>query len=571
MTNEQIADMLREIADILDIKGENPFKIRAYRRAVDAVKGLSEEVGKLYAENRLLEIEGIGKGIAGHIDDLFRTGHMSFYEEARSSIPVGLLDILNVPGLGPKKVRLIWDKLGISTLDELEDAARHERLRALPGLGAKSETSILAGIGIVRQGLERTTLGAATRLADEIVDALSGVPGIERVVPAGSLRRGRETIGDIDILVVASDAELVMDRFVSMDVAAETIARGPTKSSIRIKRGIQVDLRVVAAESFGAALVYFTGSKQHNVHLRSLARKHNLKVSEYGVFDGDGRNVAAGPAETDVYAALDMEFVPPEMREDTGEIEAALDHRVPRLIETADLRGEIHAHSTYSDGRNTIAEMAQAAADRGYEYIVITDHSKSLTVAHGLDAGRLADQADEIERVNASMNGFRVFRGIEVDIMPDGSLDLDDDTLAALDFVVASVHSRFRQSQDDMTRRICAAIENPHVDAIGHPTGRLINRRPPYELDIEQVMAAALRTKTALELNAHYSRLDLRDVHLRRARELGVMITIATDAHVTHDLDMVRYGIATARRGWLEPQHVLNTRPLDEFMEWLNR
>jgi DNA polymerase (family 10) len=570
VTNDQIAAMFREIGDILDIKGENPFKVRAYRRAVDAVKGLSEDLGKLHEEGRLLEIDGIGKGIAQHLDDLFTTGHMSYYEEARASIPVGLLDILNVPGLGPKKVKLIWDTLGISTLDQLEAAARSQQLRCLPGMGAKSESNVLDGVGIVRQGLERSTLGKATLLADEIMAALSGVPGMDRIAPAGSLRRACETIGDIDILAVASDPAAVMDRFVSLDIVDDVIAHGPTKSSARIGKSIQVDLRVVGAAEFGAAHVYFTGSKQHNIHLRSLAKKKGLKINEYGVFDADERNLA-GPTEKEVYAALEMDFVPPEMREDTGEVEAALNREVPLLVETTDLRGEVHAHSTYSDGRNSIEEMARAAAERGYEYIVMTDHSKSLTVAHGLDKKRLAEQAEEVARVNGSMNGFRVLRGIEVDIMADGSLDLDDDTLSNLDFVVASVHSRFRQNMDDMTRRICSAIENPHVDAIGHPTGRLINRRPSYEVDMERVMETARRTKTALELNSHYARLDLRDTHLRRARELGVMITIATDAHVTHELDMVRYGIATARRGWLGPEHVLNTRPLDKFLEWLDR
>jgi len=570
MTNEQIAGMFREIADILDIKGENPFKVRAYRRAWDAVRALSEDLSKVHAEGRLLDIEGIGKGIAEKIDELFTTGHMSYYEEARSSIPVGLLDMLNVPGLGPKKVKLVWDNLGISTLDQLDEAARSEQLRALPGMGAKSESNILDGIAVVRRGLERKTLGEATLLAETIVRAIEDVPGLKRLVPAGSLRRGRETVGDIDVLAVADPPDEVMARFASLEIVDEVIARGPTKSSVRTHEGFQVDLRVVPEPSFGAALQYFTGSKQHNIHLRSLAQKRSLKINEYGVFDGD--DICLGCTdETEVYAALGMDLIPPEIREDTGEIEAAIEHTLPRLVDRADIRGEMHAHSTYSDGRNSIEEMARAAIARGYEYIAITDHSKSLTVAHGLDEKRLREQAREIGAVNERLDGFRVLHGTEVDILPDGSLDLEDDALDALDFVVASVHSRFRQSKDEMTRRICAAIGNPHVDAIGHPTGRLINRRPAYELDLDRVIETAAQTGTALELNAHYMRLDLRDTHLRRASDMGVMIVIATDAHVTHELDMVRYGIATARRGWLEPDHVLNTRSLDDVLAWLGR
>jgi len=570
MTNGQISAMFGEIADILDIKGENPFKVRAYRRAQDAVRSLSEDLEKIQREGRLLDIEGIGKGIAEKIGELFATGQMSYYEEARSSIPVGLLDILSVPGLGPKKVRLVWDKLGISTLDQLDQAARCRQLRELPGMGAKSEANILSGIAIVRQGLERKTLGEATRLANEIIRAIEDVPGVNWLVPAGSLRRGRETIGDIDILAVADTPDDVMARFISLDVVEEVLAHGPTKSSIRTHRGMQADLRVVPEDSFGAALQYFTGSKQHNIHIRSLAQKQALKINEYGVFDADDNSIA-GIAEEDVYGVLGMDYIPPEMREDTGEIEIALEHKIPRLIEPSDIRGEVHAHSTHSDGHNTIEEMARAAQSRGYEYIVITDHSKSLTVANGLDEKRLCEQAEEIAAINKTLKKFRVLHGIEVDILTDGSLDLSDDTLADLDFVIASVHSGFRQSEQHMTDRICAAIANPHVDAIGHPTGRLINRRPPYALDIEKVLQAAVEGGTALELNAHYMRLDLRDTHLRRARELGVMVCLGTDAHVTHDMDMVRYGIVTARRGWLEPEHVLNTRPLEEFLAWIRR
>jgi len=570
MTNDQISAMFGEIADILDIKGENPFKIRAYRRAQDTVRSLSEDLEKIQADGRLLDIEGIGKGIAEKIDELFDTGQMSYYEEARSSIPIGLLDILSVPGLGPKKVKLVWDKLGISTLDQLDRAARAQQLRELPGMGAKSEANILNGISIVRQGLERKTLGEATRLANEIIQAIEDVPGVNRLVPAGSLRRGSETIGDIDILAVADTPDDVMARFTSLDVVEEVLAHGPTKSSIRTHRGMQADLRVVPEDSFGAALQYFTGSKQHNIHIRSLAQKQALKINEYGVFDADDNSVA-GVGEEDVYGALGMDYIPPEMREDSGEIEVALEHKIPRLIETSDIRGEVHAHSTHSDGHNTIEEMARAAQSRGYEYIVITDHSKSLTVANGLDEKRLYEQAEEIAEVNKKLKKLRVLHGTEVDILADGQLDLSDDALADLDFVIASVHSGFRQSEQHMTDRICAAIENPHVDAIGHPTGRLINRRPPYALDIEKVLQRAAETGTALELNAHYMRLDLKDTHLRRARDLGVMICIGTDAHVTHEMDMVRYGVVTARRGWLEPEHVLNTRPIKEFLAWIGR
>jgi len=568
MNNDQIAAMLKEIADILDIKGENPFKVRAYRRAHDAIRGLSEDLSTIHAEGRLLDIDGIGKGIGEHIDDLFSTGHMSYYEEARSSIPIGLLDILNVPGLGPKKVRMLWDKLGISTLDQLDSAARLHQIRELAGMGAKSEENILNGIEVVRQGLERKTLGEATQLAEQIVRSLEQVSGVERLVPAGSVRRARETIGDIDILAVAADPEKVMTSFTSLDIVEEILAHGPTKSSIRTRQGIQVDLRVVPEDSFGAALQYFTGSKQHNVHLRSLAQKCSLKINEYGVFDEKDSSIA-GTSEQQVYAALGMDFIPPEMREDTGEIEAALEHNVPQLVEQTDIRGEIHAHSTYSDGHNTIEEVARAAQGRGYKYIVITDHSKSLTVANGLDEKRLLEQAEEVAAVNKKMKDFRVLRGIEVDILADGSLDLNDDALAELDLVIASIHSGFQQSKERITDRICSAIENPHVDVIGHPTGRLINRRPSYEVDVDQMLRAAVDTGTALELNAHYMRLDLRDTHLRRARQLGAMIAIGTDAHVIHDMDMIRYGVATARRGWMGPEHILNTKPLEDLLAWL--
>jgi len=569
MTNKEIAEIFSQIADILDIKGENPFKIRAYQKAVRVIGGLSEEIRAIHERDGLREIDGIGVAIAKKIGELVETGKLEYYEREKASIPEGLLSMLKVPDLGPKKVRALHEKLGIDTLQKLEEAARAGKLRQLAGFGEKTEQNILHGIELLKRGRERILLGTATEVAETIVEELSKLKEVSVAVAAGSLRRQKETIGDIDILVVSRDPKKVMDTFTNLDCVGEIVAKGGTKSSVRTHEDVQVDVRVVERKSFGAALQYFTGSQAHNVEVREIAVKRGLKVNEYGVFDVKSGKMVAGKTEEEVYAALDLPVIPPELREGMGEIDAARSGQLPDLLEPQQVRGDLHVHTRWSDGKHSIEEIVEACRSLGYKYVGIADHSQSLNVANGLTVEELEKQIELIRKVNRKLKGFRVLAGTEVDIMSDGSLDFPDELLAKLDFVVASIHSGFKQSREKLTDRIRSAMENPHVSILGHPTGRLIGRRDPLDINVVEILELAKETGTAVELNAHHMRLDLNDVHLRKAKELGVTISIGTDAHVMDELSSMRYGVATARRGWLEAKHVLNTLPASKLLKAL--
>lgn len=567
MTNREIVDILQHIARILEIQGENPFKIRAYRKAADTIGGLTVELSAMEDPKDLRDLPGIGEAIAKKIQELLDTGRLAFYEKLLASDYAALTDFLDVPGMGPKHTKLVYDTLGITTLEGLKTAAENGQLRKLPGMGPKAEKNILQGIGQVQKYKERRPLAYVYPRAQAVLKALEAVQAVERIVLAGSLRRMRETIADVDILAAADNADAVMTAFTELTQVERVLAKGRTKSSIRTRDGVQVDLRVVSGESFGAAAHYFTGSKSHNIRIRALAGEKGLKVNEYGVFRGD--DWIAGRSETDLFEALGLPFIAPELREDQGEIEVALKGNLPALIEAGQIRGDLHVHSEWSDGHASIQAMAAAAAGRGFGYIAICDHSPHLGVTNGLDPERLAQQGREIDAVNRGLRGLTVLKGVEVDILPDGSLDLPDGVLSGLDIVVASVHSRFSLSRSEMTRRILRAIENPHVDVIGHPTGRLIGKREPYEVDMASIMAACKSHGKILELNAHPERLDLSAQHCRQAKEQGVKIVIDTDAHRENEFDHLHFGVATARRGWIEAADVVNTLERDALMALL--
>ncbi len=574
MSNADIARVLSEIAILLQIKGENPFKVRAYERAAEAVGDLSQTVEQVRAEEGgLRALPAVGAGIAEKIEEMLDTGKCTYHQDLLRETPATVFDMLRIPGVGPKTVKMLAEREGIVTVEQLEEAAQAGALRELPGLGEKTEQEILRGIAHLREYGKRIDLGLAWEIADNVIEQLREAAPVSRLAAAGSLRRMRETIGDIDILATSGDPDAAMEAFVNLQLVAEVVAQGPTKSSIVTPAGIQVDLRVVAPDSFGAALQYFTGSKQHNVKLRDLAVRRNIKLNEYGVFrvEGDEEQRLGGELEEEMYAALGLPIMPPEMREDRGEIEAAREGRLPSLIEEADIKGDLHVHSTWSDGHSTIEEMARAAKEAGYQYVGITDHSPSQTVANGLKIDRLRARREEIEAARRAVPGIEIFEGTEVDIKRDGKLDYPDEVLAELDFVVASVHSGWKMERGAMTERIIKAIQNPWVDCIGHPTGRLVGQREPYAVDLEAVFEAAASAGVAMEMNADPNRLDLKDTHARRAKELGVTVIIATDAHWANHLSLIRFGVATARRGWLEAPDVLNAMPLGKLRERLRR
>lgn len=568
MKNREIARIFSEMADILEIKRDNPFKIRAYRRAALNIEGLSKGVDDLSREE-LLEIPGIGEELAAKIEEYLRTGSIHAHDTLKSEIPSGLLALLAVPGLGPKTAKLLLDKLGVTTIEELERAASEHRLTGIPGIREKTEENILKGIATVKRGHERHPLGRMLPAAMELVEELKKRARVERIEIAGSIRRRKETIKDIDIVATSPDPAGVMAAFINLPQVEEIVMHGPTRSSVRILEGVQVDLRVVERDSFGAALAYLTGSKGHNIRLREMAVKQGLKINEYGVFREMDDQRLGGEEEEDVYRLLRLPFIPPELREDLGEIEAALEGQLPRLITVDDIRGDLHVHSKWSDGAHTIAEVAAAARARGLAYIALTDHSKGLGVAHGLTVERLREQRKEIEAFNKKQRGFRVLHGTEMDIRGDGTLDFPDEVLKGLDVVVASIHSGFRQSREQMTARIVAAMRNPHVSIIAHPTGRLLGERDAYEVDMEELLRVAKETGTALEINAYPFRLDLNDTHVRRAKELGGSLVINTDTHVISQFDTLPYGVSVARRGWLEKGNVLNTLELPALLKRL--
>ena len=571
MNNADVAAALSEVAELLELKNESGFRIRAYQNAAKALGNQTEDVRTLVASGELVKIKGIGSGIARTIEELLSTGHIAYLDELRGEFPEGVRRLLSVPGVGPSLARRVYGELGVTNLDELRLAAEDGRLAALSGLGEKSAQNVLRAMQRVNKAESRVSIGKAVPVVEELMEALRDVPGLDRLVPGGSLRRWSPTIGDIDMMATSTDPAEAMNRFVSLPQVRQVLSHGHTKSSIITDNGLQVDFRLVEAEAYGSLVQHFTGSRDHNIELREYALSRGLSLNEYGIADVGSGTRAQFADERDFYAALGLDLIPPEIREGHGEIAAARAHRLPNLVTVGDIRGDMHVHTEWSDGTLPIESMIEAARQRGYEYVCITDHSGGIGVAGGLSEERVLEQIEAVRAAARLYPDIQVLTGSEVDIRRDGSLDFPDEILERLDWVIASVHSGFNQPEEQMTQRIVRAMENPHVDAIGHPTGRLIGKREPYALDIEQMFAAAARTRTALEINSFPERLDLVDVHARRAKDLGIMLVVNTDAHAPVHMDNIRYGIAMARRGWAEPSNVLNTRSFDQLQRWIRR
>ncbi|MFZ0313953.1 MAG: DNA polymerase/3'-5' exonuclease PolX [Candidatus Korobacteraceae bacterium] len=578
MENKAIAQIFYETADLMEVNGDDSFRIRSYRRAAEALEGHSQQVSELLAEpKKLLEIPGIGKGMAANIQELSREGKLSSHQELLHKYRPSMLELLKIQGLGPKTIALLWSAFQVSDLAGVEKLAREGKLRELPRLSEKSEQKILKAIEGYRRISGRFQLDEADRTAEKLTEHLKHIKGIEKITPAGSLRRGRETVGDLDVLITGpccvndeQRAELI-EEILRFPGIVDVLAKGENKVSFKLRNGMQVDVRLLAPESYGAAMQYFTGSKNHNVTLRQRALKMGYTLNEYGLFRLDNEKLVASATEEEIYGALKLDWIPPEMREACGEIEAAAEHRLPRLITVKDLRGEVHMHTVETDGKCTIEEMAEAAKQRGYKYIAITDHSKNLAFANGLDDKRAVEHIARIRAANQQMGGITIMAGIEVDILADGELDLSDEVLEQMDVVVASVHSAFNQEPQQMTDRLLRALDNKNVSILGHPTGRLLLRRDAYGFDMSAILKSALQNKVAMELNAYPDRLDLNDVHLRMARERGVKIVINTDAHHTSHFEKIKYGILQARRAWLTPADVLNTLPEKEFRKAMRK
>ncbi len=576
--------MLEDVAELLELQDANPFRIRAYRNAARTVEAHTTPLKRLVAEGAdLTELPAIGKDIAGHITELVNEGKLTLLDELTTKVPRSLIDITRIPGLGAKRVRILWQELGIATLEDLERAAKNDAIKGLKGFGAKTQQRILDGIAAARRRGMRFKLSDADQYIEPLVEYLRAEQAIKQIEVAGSYRRRKETVGDIDLLVIAQDAQPVVDRFVSYPQVERVELAGDTKATIVLTSGLQVDMRILPQKSYGAALQYFTGSKEHSVKLRKRAVERGLRVSEYGVFsitnakrDADAKDpwagrLVAGRDEAQVYKAVELPWIPPELREDRGEIEAALRGKLPSLITEDDIRGDLQMHTTWSDGKASVEEMLEACVERGYEYLAITDHSQVLAMTGGLDEKKLREQWAEMDEVVARHDEITLLRSMEVDILSDGSLDLADHLLIELDLVVASIHSKLDLPNAKQTKRILRALEHPAVDILAHPTGRLINKREPMDFDLDAVLSSAAEHRVAVELNAHPDRLDLKDLHLMKARDLGVMIVINTDAHRPEELALMRYGIDQARRAWLEPKHVLNTFPVKKLRAKLRR
>jgi len=571
MKNKELADLFGRMADILEFKGENPFKISAYRRASRILGDLTQDVEEIAERGELREVPGIGEGIADKIVEYLKTGKVAKFEEARKDVSDDLIAIMDIPGMGPKTLAMLYKEKKIRNLSELEKSLENGSLIGLPGIGEKKVENIKRGIQLLKQSKGRMSLGVAFPLAKRIVEALREKTGYDRIEWAGSLRRMKENIGDIDILATGPNKEKITQAFTHLPEVKEVLASGETKASVIVEGGVQIDLRVVEEDAYGAALQYFTGSKGHNVHLRGIAKAKGIKINEYGIFRGEKK--LGGKEEKEIYQALGMAWIEPELREDRGEIEASLEGHLPRLLQESDIKGDLHVHSKWSDGTSSIEEVARASLKRGYQYVAICDHSKSLKITHGLDETRLLKQMDEIDRVNEKLQkektrSFQILKGSEVDILTDGRLDLSERVLEKLDVVIASVHSAFKQERQKMTKRIVRALENPLVDVLAHPSGRLLGARDPYEVEIEEVLEAAKRSGKALEINAYFERLDLNDVHCRMAKERGIRLSIGTDSHHLDQMWMISLGVAVARRGWLETKDVINTLSLKEMVKW---
>ena len=568
MKNRELSDIFEQMADLLEILGQDPFRINSYRKVARVIGDLTQDIEELWKNGKVSELPGVGKNTTERIDEYLRTGGITAYQELLKKVPVGLPELLNISGLGPKTITKAWRLLGVTCLDELKRVIDDGRLAGLPGLGQKKVEQIARGIAFRQRTTGRTPLGIALPIAERLAEQLAKIAGVGRVEIAGSARRRCETIGDVDLLVQATQGKKVIDAFTKFDGISEVLAAGTTKASVLLEQGFQVDVRVVPKKSFGAALAYFTGSKAHNVAVRGIAVDKKLKLNEYGLFKGD--RAVAGTDEEGIYTKLGLPYIEPEIREDRGEIQAALDDNLPRLLEVSDIRGDLHMHTTASDGTTSIEELAQAAKARGYQYIAITEHSRSSAIAHGLGNEQLLKHIEKVRAADAKIRGLKILASTEVDILADGSLDYPDKVLAQLDLVTASVHSGLAGSAQKLTSRVLRAMENPYIDILGHPTGRLLGEREAMELDMEQIIAAAAQRQIAMELNSHWARLDLKDVHLRLAKQHGVKIAICTDAHSIGDLENIRYGIWTARRGWLESADVLNTMTSTQLLTWVS-
>jgi DNA polymerase (family 10) len=572
MKNKEIAQIFWEIASLLSLKNENPFRIRAYEKAAQVIESLPQPIEEIYEEGKLQTLPGIGSGMVEKISEYLSTGSLKYLEDLRKEIPVGLLEIMSIPGMGPKKAKLVYDKLHITSIAELEKAAKEGKLRHLEGFGEKTEQNILRGIQLKQQVKGRVLLFEGLRVANSIVGELKKLDEVVQISPAGSIRRKKETIGDIDILVTVKRGkeQKVMDRFTHLPIVEEVLASGVTKSSIITEEGIQVDLRVVDPNQYGAALQYFTGSKEHNIALRELANKKKLTISEYGVFKvGEKEKPIAGKTEEEVYRVLGLDYIPPELRENRGEIEAAAEHKLPKLVKEEDILGDTHIHSKYSDGGNSITEIIEKARQMKLSWVIICDHSQSLKVAGGVSVKDLYKKIEEINKMKIAVKDVRVLCGMEVDILPDGRLDYPDEVLKDLDFVIAAVHTGFKQSEEQMTNRVMKAMENKYVHALSHPSGRLIGKRDPYAINMDKILKKAAEMGVWLEINAFPERLDLNDIYSKKAKEMGILLAIGTDAHNLTQMEYLYQGVYVAQRAWLEKKDVINTYPYEELLKLL--
>ncbi len=576
MDNKNIATLLYETADLMEIDAQDPFRIRSYRRAAEVIDGLPDQIKDLVCEpKKLLEVPGIGKGMVSNLTEICSTGELKLHQELITKYKPSMLQLLKISGLGPKTIQLIWSAFQVADVDGVERLAKEGKLQTLPRMSEKTEQKILKAIETYRSISGRFLLDDADLTAQKLIDHIRPRKGVEKITPAGSLRRGRETVGDLDILITGEACEndaqraALTEHVLKFPGIMEVLAKGENKTSFRLRNGLQVDVRLLPRHSFGAAMQYFTGSKNHNVTLRQRALKMGYTLNEYGLSelkeDGTAGKIVASKTEEDIYNKLKLAYIPPEMRENCGEIEIAEKNAVPKLLELKDLQGDVHMHTVETDGKCTIEEMAEAAKARGYKYMAITDHTKNLAMANGLTDERALQHIKRIREANKKIDGIKIFAGCECDILADGSLDLSDEVLAQMDIVIASVHSHFNQEPTQMTERFLKAIENPNSCAIGHPTGRLLLRRDAYKFDMEAVLNAAAKHKVAMELNAYPDRLDLNDQHLRMAKQRGVKIVINTDSHHTSHMELIKYGVLQARRAWLTRDDVLNTRPAAEF------
>ena len=568
--NSDIAAIFNKTADLLEIKGKNAFRVRAYRNAARSIEDLAGRITDMIREGKdLSSLPGVGKDLAGKIETIVQTGDLPLLQELEDEFPEGIHLLLKVEGLGPKKVKKLYEELNISDIDSLNESLRNAEIRELPGFGKKTEENIRKSLETFQPGESRVTLMKVEELVEDLVDYLEKEKNLHRITVAGSYRRKKETVGDIDILATSSSSNKGMEHFVRYEDVDRVVSKGSTRSTVILRSGLQVDLRIVEAKSYGAALYYFTGSKEHNVAVRKRSVEQGLKMNEYGVFRGDEQT--AGREEKDIFEQIGLPFIVPELREDRGEIEAAEEDRLPDLITLDDIRGDLHVHTTATDGNNSLKDMAKAARERGYSYLAVCDHSRHVSVAGGLDENDLAEQIDAVDELNETFDNFRLIKGIEVDILEDGSLDLPDDILQRLDLRVCSLHYKFNLSEKKQTKRVLSAMENPYFNIFAHPTGRLLGERKAYAIDIDTIMDKALETGAVLELNAYPERLDLNDIHLKAAKEKGLKIVISTDAHSTNGLSFMKYGISQARRGWIEKDDVLNTRDAETLLEALGR